>query len=103
MMIQFVDACAGTSIDFEFSGLRSSERKHALQRLDSLDAWDLLVLDRGHPSHEILQTCAAAGLDSIVRVRVPVSTTLGVLDKFIESSEVDAMAVINPPRDGASE
>jgi len=101
LMSQLVDVCARTPIDFEFDGFRSSEREHALRMLDSLDAGDLLVLDRGYPSHEILQACAAAGLDFLIRV--PVSHTFGVIDEFRESGKVDAMAVIKPPLDGDSE
>jgi len=101
LMSQLVDVCSRTPIDFEFDGFRSSEREHALRMLDSLDAGDLLVLDRGYPSHEILQACVAAGLDFLVRV--PVSNTFRVIDEFRESGKVDAVAVIKPPLDGAPE
>jgi hypothetical protein len=100
LMSQLVDVCTRTPIDFEFSGFRGGEREHALRMLDSLDAGDLLVLDRGYPSHEILQACVAAGLDFLVRA--PASNGFGVIDKFRKSGAVDTMAVIQPPSDGDS-
>jgi len=100
LMNQLVDVCARTPIDFELSGFEGSEREHALSMLDSLNKGDLLILDRGYPSHEILQACSAAGVHFLVRV--PLSHTFGVVDEFKASGETDALATISSPK-GADE
>ncbi len=100
LMSQLVDVCSRTPIDFELSGFAGSERKHALSMIDSLTEGDLLILDRGYPSHEILQACSLAGVDFLVRV--PAGSTFGVIDEFRESGATDTLATIAPPK-GADE
>jgi len=100
LMSQLVDVCSRTPIDFELSGFAGSEREHALKMLDSLTEGDLLILDRGYPSHEILQACSAASVDFLVRV--PISNTFAVVDEFRESGATDALVTISPPK-GADE
>jgi hypothetical protein len=92
LMSALVDVCSRAPVDFEVSGYRGSEREHLLLMLDSVDPGDLLILDHGHPSHEILQACAAAGIDYLVRV--PVSHTFAAVDKFRLSGDSEAMATL---------
>ena len=61
LMSALVDVCSRTPFDVEVSGFCGSEGEHLLLMLDSLEKGDLLILDRGYPSHEILQSCASAG------------------------------------------
>ena len=56
-----VDVFARTPVDFEIDGrLDVGEREHYLRMLPSLSPGDLVILDRGYPSHEVLQETAAA-------------------------------------------
>jgi len=50
-----LDVCAKHPVDFEIAPFASDERAHLLAMLPSLAEGDLLILDRGYPSHEILQ------------------------------------------------
>ena len=98
LMSTLVDVCSRSPVDFEVSGFRTSERDHLMLMLDSLDRGDLLVLDRGYPSHAVLQACAEAGIDFLVRV--PSSSTFGAVDRFRLSGASDAFATLELP-DGA--
>ncbi len=97
LMSTLVDVCSRMPVDFEIGGYRGSERGQLLCMLDSIDPGDLLILDRGYPSHEVLQACAAAGIDFLVRV--PASHTFAVVDKFRQSGASDAIATIALPKD----
>ena len=95
LMSALVDVCSRTPLDVEVSGFCGSEREHLLLMLDSLEKGDLLILDRGYPSHEILQSCASAGIDFLIRV--PRSSTFKSVDRFRESGEIDAVATLDLP------
>ena len=97
LMSTLVDVCSRSPVDFEVSGFRTSERDHLMPLLDSLDRGDLLVLDRGYPSHAVLQACAEAGIDFLVRV--PSSHTFGAVDKFRLSGAADTFAALELPED----
>ena len=101
LMSTLVDVCSRMPVDFEVSGYRGSEREHLLRMLDSMDRGDLVILDRGYPSHEILQACAEAGIDFLVRV--PVSHTFAAVDRFRLSGASDAIMTLDLPRDADPE
>lgn len=96
-----VDVCARMPVDFEVSGYRTSERDHLARMLDSLVAGDLLILDRGYPSHAVVQDLVERSLDFLIRV--PASNTFAAVDKFRESGEFDTVVTIAPPEDGLPE
>jgi hypothetical protein len=76
----------------------SCERQELLKLLDHLQAGDVLVLDRGYPSHEVLQSLCARGIEFIIRV--PKSHSFAAIDEFQERSQIDGRVTINPsPRD----
>ncbi len=101
LMSQLVDVCARMPVDFEVSGYEGSEREHCLKMIDSLEPGDLLILDRGYPSHEILQACSLAGIDFLVRV--PASHTFGIVDEFRESQATDIITMLEPPKGAEAE
>jgi hypothetical protein len=96
-----VDVCARMPVDFELSGHRTSERDHLARMLDSLAVGDLLILDRGYPSHAILQDLDARGIDFVIRV--PASHSFGVVDDFRESGKCDDTVTVTPPDDAPEE
>jgi hypothetical protein len=54
-----------------------------------------LVLDRGYPSHELLQTLVQEGIDFLVRV--PATHTFDVIDELRESGGDDYLFYVDPP------
>ena len=97
LMSTLVDVCARMPIDVEVSGCRESEREHLFRMLASIDPNSLLILDRGYPSHEVLQACALANIDFLVRV--PSSHTFTAVDRFRLSGASDAIVTLDLPKD----
>lgn len=96
-----VDACTRMPMDLQVSGYATSERDHLFRMFETLQAGDILILDRGYPSHEVLQDLARSSIDFVVRV--PVSHTFKIIDEFRESGCREAMAILDVPEDGAAE
>lgn len=82
-------------MDLEVSGFSTSERAHLEKLLLNLEKEDVLVLDRGYPSHDLLQSLTRQGIDFLVRL--PSSHTFGALDDFVADGSVDRMVTIAPP------
>jgi len=75
----------------------TSERELLLQHLDRLSPGDVLLLDRGYPSFEILRILSERGIDFVIRV--PKSHTFGAVDTFLASEGNDYRVLIEPPGD----
>jgi Transposase DDE domain len=90
-----LDVCTKTPVDLAISPFASSERGHLLAMLPSLAAGDVLVLDRGYPSHEVFQELAVNGIDFLVRV--PASHTFAAVDGLRESPGDDYIYHFDPP------
>lgn len=73
----------------------TSERALLLQHLDRLRPADVLVLDRGYPSFDILQLLIERGIDFVIRV--PSKNTFGAIDAFVASGSNDYRLQIEPP------
>jgi len=95
-----VDACTRMPMDLQVSGYATSERDHLFRMLESLQAGDILLLDRGYPSHEVLQDLAFAGIDYVVRV--PASHTFKIVDEFRDSGCQQSIAILDVPENGAA-
>ena len=96
LMSVLLDVCAKAPVDVEVCGFASSEREHLLAMLPSLEPGDVLVLDRGYPSHEVLQALAHAGVDFLIRV--PSSATFAVIDDLRESDADEYLYYVDPPK-----
>ena len=90
-----LDVCAKAPVDVVISPFASSEREHLFDMLPSLARGDVLVLDRGYPSHEVLQRLSMDGIDFLVRV--PSSHTFKVIDELRESDGDDCIVRVDPP------
>lgn len=95
-----VDACTRMPMDLQVSGYATSERDHLFRMLESLQAGDILLLDRGYPSHEVMQDLALARIDYVVRV--PASHTFKIVDEFRESGRQESIATLDVPENGAA-
>ena len=90
-----LDVCTKAPVDLQISPFASSEREHLLSLLPSLAAGDVLVLDRGYPSHEVFQELALKGIDFLVRV--PGSHSFAAVDGIRESLGDDYIYHFDPP------
>jgi len=91
-----LDVCAKAPVDVEVSPFAASERDHLLNMLSSLERGDILVLDRGYPSHEVLQALVLAGIDFLIRV--PSTHTFAAIDALRESDGDDFLYYVDPPK-----
>lgn len=70
------------------------ERQLLLDHLSVLEAGDVLVLDRGYPSHELLRILRDSEIDFLVRV--PATHTFDVITAFRESGGGDYRVMLPP-------
>ena len=77
----------------------SCERQELLKLLDHLQAGDVLVLDRGYPSFEVIQTLRARGIEFVIRV--PKSHSFEAIDVFQEGNQADCRMIIKPSEQAA--
>ncbi len=73
------------------------ERQMLVDHLDVLRPGDVLVLDRGYPSHEILRLLLESGIDFLVRV--PATHTFEAVSDFRASEGNDYRVVLPPASD----
>ena len=89
------DVCAKIPVDLRIDPFGTSERLHMLDMLSHLEEGDILVLDRGYPSHEVLQALDRAKIDYLIRV--PSSNTFEVIDLMNEIDGEDYRLPIDLP------
>ena len=76
----------------------SCERQLLLDHLDVLKPGDVLVLDRGYPSHQIVRLLLDEGIDFLVRVP---KNGFDAIEVFRQSQGEDYRVILNPPKDGS--
>lgn len=96
-----LDVCNRLPVDLRIDSYATSEREHLLVMLPSLEPGDVIVLDRGYPSHEVLQALVAAKIDFLIRV--PEAQTFEAIDLFRESGGDDYLVPVHPPHDAPDE
>lgn len=77
----------------------SCERQELLRLIPHLRSGDVVVLDRGYPSFEVLHALREAGIDFVIRV--PKSHSFEAIQAFQESPGDDYRLVIPPSADAA--
>jgi len=96
LLSALVDVLTRTPVDYVVDGrLAVGEREHFLRMLPSISPGDLVILDRGYPSHEVLQEIAAAGVEFLIRV--PENGSFSHVTKFARSGLASALTTISPP------
>ncbi|MCP5067029.1 MAG: IS4 family transposase [bacterium] len=76
---------------------RACERQMLLDHLEFLQAGDVVVLDRGYPSHEILRILIDSEIDFLVRV--PASQTFEAINDLRASGGDDHRVMIRRAKD----
>lgn len=95
-----VNVCSGVALEARIAPFASCERKLLLQHLDTLKPGDVLILDRGYPSHEVLHELMKRKLDFLIRV--PNSHTFESFDWLRQTGRNDYRLVLNPPAGAAA-
>ena len=95
LMSVLLDVGARDPLDVEVSPFASSERDHLFNMLPSLERGNVIVLDRGYPSHEVLQTLVQDGIDFLIRV--PSTHTFAAIEELRESDGDDYLFHVDPP------
>lgn len=75
----------------------ASEREMLLGHLDVVRAGDVLILDRGYPSHEMLRILLDHGVDFVVRV--PATHSFEAIHDFRERDGDDYRVILGPAAD----
>lgn len=75
----------------------ASEREMLLGHLDIVRAGDVLILDRGYPSHEMLRILLDHGVDFVVRV--PATHSFEAIHDFRERDGDDYRVILGPAAD----
>ena len=73
----------------------ADERAQLLLVLDRAREGDVLVLDRGYPSFDVLSVLALRGLDFVVRV--PASSTFKAVEEFLATGRREGEIALVPP------
>ena len=72
-----------------------------MARVPRLQPGDVVVLDRGYPSHEVLQALTIAKVDFLIRV--PSDHTFSAIDLIRESNGHDYRVLVAPPQGSPEE
>lgn len=92
-----VNVVAQIPYDVVIDRYAACERQMLLGHLDALQAGDVLVLDRGYPSHEVLRILLDNGIDFVVRV--PATNSFEVIGDLRASGGDDYRVLIPPAKD----
>lgn len=92
-----VDVMSRMPVNYAAGGRSEvGEREQLFAMFPSLRKGDLLLLDRGYPSYEVLARCAKAQIDFIVRC--PTSQTFKFIDEFSASGATSTVIAIDLER-----
>jgi hypothetical protein len=89
------DVTSKLPLDAAVGPYGADERKQLLLVLDRAREGDVLVLDRGYPSFDVLAMLALRKLDFIVRV--PASSTFRAVEEFLATGRDEGEIEIVPP------
>jgi len=86
------DLLTGVTYDVWIGPYGSSERAAMFELLNRLNPGDVLVMDRGDPSSEVLDALTRLRIDFVIRV--PSSASWSVVEEFAASESKDRRVVI---------
>jgi len=88
-----VNVSSGLPCDVRIAAYAASERTLLLEHLELLREGDVVVLDRGYPSHEIMQTLIERGIDFLIRV----PESYAAIGWLRETEHGDYRVIFEPP------
>jgi hypothetical protein len=92
MISALFDVVAKVPCDVTIAPYRGSERSELLQLLHRVKPGEVVVLDRGYPSHEVIEKLLDAGIDFLMRV--PARNSFKAVDTFLESGMSDCSVLL---------
>ncbi len=96
LMSALVNVCSRTPVDVAVRGHASCERSILLEEhLQFLSPGDILVLDRGYPSYEVIGALLDAEVDFLIRT--PASSTFPAIEEFLATEMRDALVYLDLP------
>lgn len=90
------DVMSRVPVDCNVVPYASCERTQFLEMIDRVGIGDLVLLDRGYPSYEILTTLIDRKIDFVVRV--PADMTFKAVESFVVTGAFDQLIDIERPR-----
>lgn len=94
MVSVLFDVFAKMPVDAVIGPCKSDERAELSQLLPSTREGDVLVLDRGYPSYDVIDLLLEHGLDFVMRTRVVEG--FAAVQEFLRSGQADADIVLTP-------
>lgn len=75
--------------DVNIEKCKGNERKDFLKLSNLLNINDLVILDRGYPSYEVIKELMEKNIDFLIRM--PVGNSFKIIDDFKNSNKIDAI------------
>ncbi len=97
MVSTLFDVLHKVPYDVSVVACASCERTELVRLLERLSPGDVLLLDRGYPSYEILRTLHSLKIDFVVRV--PTSHTFAAVEEFVATGGRDRLLWMRLPPD----
>ena len=94
MVTTLFDVIAKLPIDATVTPCNSSEREQLSKLVERLRPDDIVLLDRGYPSFEVVEMLRARRLDFVMRV--PTSNTFSAVEACLASGQLDATILLAP-------
>lgn len=95
MLSTLIDVLAKLPVDATVAPYASNEREQAIALLDSLCPGDILLLDRGYPSYDIIWKLLERQIDFIIRV--PAEGSFSAIETFLQAEGEDHRILLAPP------
>lgn len=96
MITMLIDVLARTPLDATITKCNSSERDEFVNLLDRVLPGDIVILDRGYPSYELICQLQAKGIDFVMRVST--KGTFRSVETFMSSGRDEAIIELPPSR-----
>lgn len=93
MVSTLFDVLGKMPIHATVTGYRGNERNELIALLDATRPGDVLILDRGYPSFDVISTLLSRGLDFVIRVST--KGTFTAVEEFLAGDADDALITLS--------
>jgi hypothetical protein len=98
MVTTLFDVMAKLPVDATISPYASSEREQLCFLVESLQPRDVVILDQGYPSYEVIECLISKGIDFVIRV--PPVSSFPAVTTFVQSGGDDYRVVLCQTAEG---
>ncbi len=82
--------------DVTIEGVKGNERNDLLKLCNCLHKGDLVILDRGYPSYNVVKALKKKKINFLIRM--PLSSSFKIIDQFINSGKKDGIYELCAPK-----